>query len=122
MITVFDIYDALQQKLTTIGLPIYKEVKKTSETGNCIVLNSVPIIKNNYNSVNDLIPILYLKKLETQFDKISAQRLSPLISSAITDFIKSSSFVTVTERLEPYTLNLDDSYTTTLFTFRIITH
>ncbi len=122
MITIFDIYDSLQGQLKSIGLPIYKEIKPTTETGNCIVINSIPLSKNNVNSVIDIVPILYLKKLNSQFDKISAQRISPLIENGITAFILNNVFVTVTERLDPNTINLDDSYTTTEFIFKLITH
>lgn len=120
--TILDIYTALQQQLKPIGLNIYKEFKPTSEKNNCIVLNSVPISKNNVNTVNDIIIFLYLNKISGTFDFIKAQSLFSQISSSIKSFIIGSSLVTLTEKLDPNTINIDDSWTASEFSFRLITH
>ena len=119
---IIDIYNNLRTQLLPIGLPVYKEIKPTAETGNCIVLNSIPIKKNNVNSIIDIVIILYLKKNETEFDSPDAETFFPQISDGIKFFVKNNSLVTFTERLEPQTLNLNDKYTTTEFIFRTITH
>ena len=117
---ILDVYNGLRQQLLQIGLNIYKEIKPTSETGNCIVLNSVPIKKDNVQSIVDVIVILYLNKKNGQFDGHSAETLFPQISEGIKTFISSGTLTTIRERLEPETLNLDDSNTTSQFTFRTI--
>ena len=117
---ILDVYNGLRQQLLSIGLNIYKEIKPTSEKGNCIVLNSVPIEKDNVQSIVDVIVILYLNKKNGQFDGHSAETFFPQISEGIKTFISSRTLTTIRERLEPETLNLDDSNTTSQFTFRTI--
>ena len=118
---ILDVYNGLRQQLLTTGLNIYKEIKPTSEKGNCIVLNSIPLQKNNVQSVVDVIVVLYLNKKNGQFDGHSAETLFPSHDSeGIKTFISSGTLTTIRERLEPETLNLDDSNTTSQFTFRTI--
>ena len=45
MNNILDIYDKIKDQLSVTGLTVYKEVKPSSETANCIVLSSVPIKK-----------------------------------------------------------------------------
>ena len=62
---ILDVYNGLRQQLLPIGLNIYKEIKPTSEKGNCIVLNSVPIKKDNVQSIVDVkveVPKKIIKK------------------------------------------------------------
>ena len=120
--TILDIYVALQAQLKPIGLTVYKEVKPTSEKGNCFVLNSVPISKNNVNTVNDIVVLLYLNKINGMFDKNTAESLFTQVESAVQDMIVSNSLVTMNERLDTNTINLDDTYTVSEFTFRLITY
>ena len=118
---IIELYNELrQQLLPTVGIPVYKEFKPTSETGNCIVLNSVPLKKNNYQSIVDLVIVLYLKKVSSSFDGKESLRLFPLISNGLNDFVGSNSYVNITESKEPQTINLDDSYSTTEFVFKTI--
>ena len=116
---ILDVYNGLRQQLLPIWLNIYKEIKPTSETGNCIVLNSVPIKKDNVQSIVDVIVILYLNKKFGSLNPLS-ETLFPQISEGIKTFISSGTLTTIRERLEPETINLDDSNTTTQFTFRTI--
>ena len=116
---ILDVYNGLRQQLLPIGLNICKEIKPTSEKGNCIVLNSVPIKKDNVQSIVDVIVILYLNKKFGSLNPLS-ETLFPQISEGIKTFISSGTLTTIRERLEPETINLDDSNTTTQFTFRTI--
>lgn len=119
---IIDVYNEVRQQLLSIGLNIYKEVKPSSEVGNCLVLNSIPLNKNNYESYVDLIVILYLKKKNSEFDGKSAGAIFPQIEGGVHEFTGDTGFVTVTSIKEGNTINLDDSYTTTEFIFKIIIH
>lgn len=118
--TIIDVYNELRKQLLPIGLNVHKAFKPENDTANCIVINSIPIKKNNYNSIFDIVITLYLKKINSEFDGVSANRIYPLISNGITGFINSGHNIAVTERLDPHTINLNDSYTTTEFIFKTI--
>lgn len=120
IMNILDVYDGLRQQLLSTGLNIYKEIKPTSETGKCIVLNSIPIRKDNVQSIVDIIVILYLNKKNGQFEGSSATTLFSQISEGIKTFLSKGILTVLRERLEPETLNLDDKNTTTQFTFRTI--
>jgi hypothetical protein len=119
---ILDIYTAIQHQLSPIGLRVYKEVKPTSQKENCLVINSVPISKNNVNTVNDIIVFLYINKINSEFDFLTANMLFPQVSEALKDVIINNGLVTITEKLDANTLNLDDTWTVSEFTFRTITH
>jgi len=119
---ILDIYTAIQQQLKPIGLSIYKELKPTSKKENCLVINSIPISKNNVNTVNDIIVYLYINKVNSEFDFLTAKSLFDQVRSSLKDLVIQDSLVTVTEKLDTNTLNLDDTWTVSEFTFRTITH
>lgn len=118
---IIELYNEVRkQLLPLVNIPIYKEFKTTEETGTCLVLNSVPLKKNNYESILDLVVVLYLKKVSSSFDGKSALNLFPIVEGGIKDLYSSNSFVNITQSREGETVNLDDSYSTTEFVFRTI--
>lgn len=119
MNNILDVYDKIKEQLLVTGLTIYKEVKPSSETGNCIVLSSVPIKKNNVNSINDLIIFVYLQKIQGYFDSDTAKVLLPQIESLVHYFCLNT-LSCPTEKNDPDTINYSDTYTVSRLTYRII--
>ncbi len=116
---MIDIYDAIKAQLKPLGITIYKEVKPESETGNCMVLSNVPIKKNNVNSINDLIIFVYLLKKEGYFDDKTASTLFSQIESTVDDVL-GDSLSCPTEKVDPQTINYNDTYTVSELIFRIM--
>ena len=118
--SIFNVIDALRTSLLTIGLPIYKEVKPESELGKCIVLTYVPRKKNNVNSINDVIILLYLPKISGKADTASIQTYCGSISSALMNYDATNGVIFFNELQEPTTDNMDGGYTVTQYQFYTI--
>jgi hypothetical protein len=118
--TIFDVINGLRTVLTPVGLTIYKEVKPESETGKCIVLSYMPIKKNNVNSVNDVIILLYLPKVSGMADTASIATNCNLISAALKNYDATNGVIFFNEEQEPKTDNMDGGYTVTTYIFRTI--
>ena len=119
MNNILDIYDKIKDQLSVTGLTVCKEVKPSSETANCIVLSSVPIKKNNVNSIDDLIIFVYLQKIQGYFDFNTAKVLLPQIENLVQYFCLNT-LSCPTEKNNPDTINYNDIYTVSRLTYRII--
>lgn len=120
--TIFDVINQLRTSLLTIGIPIYKEVKKDAETGKCFVLTYVPIKKNNVCSINDVIILLYLPKIAGQADMVNVESYSNAISLKQKLFSATTGQINFNENVDPFTDNLDSNYTVTTFKIRTINY
>jgi len=118
--TIFDVIKGLRTALLPIGITIYKEVKPESELGKCLVLTYVPRKKNNVNSINDVIVLLYLPKISGMADTASIQTYCGQISSALKDYDATNGVIFFNELQEPVTTNMDNGYTATQYTFYTI--
>lgn len=118
--TIFNVIDGLRTALLTIGIPIYKEVKPESELGKCIVLTYVPRKKNNVNSINDVIILLYLPKISGKADTLSIQTYCGSISTTLQSYTATSGVIFFNELQEPTTDNMDGGYTVTQYQFYTI--
>lgn len=120
--TIFSVINQLKTSLTSIGIPIYKEVKKDAETGKCFVLTYVPIKKTNLSSTNDVIILLYLPKIAGLTDIVSVESYSGTISTKLKAFAATTGMINFNENVDPTTDNLDTNYTVTLFKIRTINY
>lgn len=117
--TIFDVINGVRTALTSVGLTIYKEVKPESQLGKCLVLTYMPRKKNNVNSINDVIVLLYLPKISGMADSANIQTYCGLISSALAAHDATKGVIFFNEQSEPVTDNMDDFTVTTYKFFTI---
>lgn len=117
--TIFDVMNALRTALLSLGLPIHKDFKPESELGKCLVLTYMPRKKNNVNSVNDVIVLLYLPKISGKADSAGIQTYCGSISSALLNYNATNGVIFFNELQEPVTDNMEDFSVTTYKFFTI---
>jgi hypothetical protein len=120
--TIFNVLDQLRTALLTFSIPIYKEVKKDSETGKCFVLTYIPIKKTYISSTNDIVILLYLPKIAGIADMISVETYSNSIETKLKAFKAANGQINFNENVDPFTDNLDSNYTVTTFKIRTINY
>ena len=118
--SIFDVINGLRTAILPIGLPTYKEVKPTSQTGKCLVLTYVPIKKTNVSSTNSVIILLYLPKINGIADTASIETYCNQISTLLSNYVAPKGVVFFNELVEPDTTNLDSTYTLTTYKFKTI--
>ena len=118
--SIFDVINGLRTVVLATGLPTYKEVKPTSQTGKCLVLTYVPIKKTNVSSTNSVIILLYLPKINGIADTASIETYCNQISTLLSNYVAPKGVVFFNELVEPDTTNLDSTYTLTTYKFKTI--
>ena len=122
MKTIFDVIDTLRTALLPTGLTIYRDVKPESQTGACIVLTYMPRKKTNYNSINDIIILLYLPKINGMADSKNIKTYCNQIASIMSTLVASKSSIFYNEQLDPDTTNMNTNYTVTKYSFYTINY
>lgn len=117
--TIFDVINGLRTALSSVGLTIYKSIRPESELGKCLVLTYMSRKKNNVNSINDVIVLLYLPKIGGMADSASIQTYCGLISSALKTYSATKGVIFFNEQSEPVTDNMD-GFTVTEYRFYTI--
>jgi len=117
--TIFDVIKGLRTALSGIGLTMYNYVKPESQLGACIVLTYMPRRKNNVNSINDIILLLYLPKDSGIAESSMIQTYCGLISSALKTYSATKGVIFFNEQSEPVTDNMD-GFTVTEYRFYTI--
>jgi len=120
--TIFNVLDQLRTSLLTFSIPIYKEVKKDSETGKCFVLTYIPIKKTYISSTNDIVILLYLPKISGIADMANVELYSNAIEAKLKAFKAANGQINFNENVDPFTDNLDSNYTVTTFKIRTINY
>lgn len=120
--TIFDVLNQLKTSLSSFLIPIYKEVKKDSETGKCFVLTYIPIKKTNFSSTNDIVILLYLPKISGIADMVAVESYSKSITTKLKTFLATTGQINFNENVDPFTDNLDSNYTVTTFKIRTINY
>jgi len=120
--TIFNVLDQLRTALLTFSIPIYKEVKKDSETGKCFVLTYIPIKKTYISSTNDIVILLYLPKISGIADMVNIELYSNSIEAKLKAFKAANGQINFNENVDPFTDNLDSNYTVTTFKIRTINY
>ena len=121
MKTIFDVIDTLRTALLPTGLTIYRDVKPESQTGACIVLTYMPRKKTNYNSINDIIILLYLPKINGMADSKNIKTYCNQIAGIVGP-LKDTGVIFYNELLEPDTINVSTNYTVTKYQFYTINY
>ena len=122
MKTIFDVIDILRTALLPTGLTIYRDVKPESQTGACIVLTYMPRKKTNYNSINDIIILLYLPKINGMADSKNIKTYCNQIAGIMSSLVASKSSIFYNEQLDPDTTNMNTNYTVTKYSFYTINY
>ena len=118
---IFSVISTLRTALLATGLTIHRNVKPESQTEACMVLTYMPRKKTNYVSINDVIILLYLPKING-----TTGRDLETYSLQIMDIVKNiqiqGGVINYNESVEPETSNLDSNYTVTKFQFYTINY
>lgn len=120
--TIFDVINQLRTSLLTFSIPVYKEVRRDTETGKCFVISYIPIKKNGLCSTNDIILLLYLPKISGLTDMANVEAFSNSIAAKLKAFSATSGMINFNENVDPFTDNLDSIYTVTTFKIRTINY
>ena len=118
---IFSVISTLRTALLATGLTIYRDVKPESQTGACMVLTYMPRKKTNYMSINDVIILLYLPKINGTTGR-DLQTYSLQIMDIVKNIQIQGGVINYNESVEPETSNLDSNYTVTKFQFYTINY
>lgn len=118
--TIFDVINEVRKALLPLNMKIYKEVKPETETGNCIVLDYMPLKRTNVDSVNDILIHVFLLKVAGEADSAKITTVCNNISNIFATFTATKGIMRVNYNIEPYTRNYDSNYTVTQIRYKII--
>jgi len=118
--SIFDVVNELRTVILPLGIPVYKFIRPTTNDGECIVIDYMPIRKNSVNSVNDLVLFIYVKKIGGEADSKRIQTVCDAINGYVETFDAQKGVIYFNNELEPFTNSFDISRTVTQLRFRTI--
>ena len=118
--TIFDVVNDARRMVLPLGVTVYKFVRPSTSTGECIVIDYMPLKKNNVDSVNDLVFFIYVPKIADEANSKRIETICNAINGYTETFVATKGIIKFNKNLEAYTSNYDATRTVTQLRLKTI--